>query len=269
MLAAWFRLIHAAIAGINLVNGFFALQLLGGAEYLSAFEANQLHALVLPFLNVHSYGLSIGIAFFAVHLLILGYLVFKSGYLPRITGILLIIASLFILVLFIFSDQIAVNYFHTISASLPFKILLISFITSIFIPVYQSTFQGFSKMKLYGMVEPLRISMVYVLAFILIHLGVIGVAYGYLIASVVLPVVLFFFVVKIFPLFRAKIQISRDLTKKLFFFGLPVFFGGMASTVLGYTDTFLLTLFRSLEEVGFYQVALPTSQLLLFSAPLV
>ena len=30
----------------------------------------------------------------------------------------LIIASLFILVLFVFSDQIAVNYFHTISASL-------------------------------------------------------------------------------------------------------------------------------------------------------
>ena len=95
LLAAWFRLIHAAVAGINLLNGFFALQLLGGAEYFSAFEANQLHALVMPFLNAHSYGLSIGIAFFAVHLLILGYLVFKAGYLPRITGILLIIASLF------------------------------------------------------------------------------------------------------------------------------------------------------------------------------
>jgi len=181
-----------------------------------------------------------------------------------VASIQLIIASLFILVLFVFSDQIAVNYFHTISASLPFKILLISFITSIFILVFQATFQGFSKMKLYGMVEPLRISIVYVFAFILIHLGVIGAAYGYLIASVVLPVVLFFFVVKIFPPFRAKIRLSRDLTKKLFFFGLPVFFGGMASTVLGYTDTFLLTLFRSLEEVGFYQVALPTSQLLLF-----
>ena len=98
LLAAWFRLIHAAIAGINLLNGFLALQLLGGAEYLSILEPNQLHALVLPFLNVHSYGLSIGISFFAPHLLILGYLVFKSGYLPKITGILLIIASILYLI---------------------------------------------------------------------------------------------------------------------------------------------------------------------------
>jgi hypothetical protein len=46
------------------------------------------------FLDAHSIGYSIGLVFFGINLLVLGYLVFKSGYFPRILGILLIGASL-------------------------------------------------------------------------------------------------------------------------------------------------------------------------------
>lgn len=94
LLAAFFRLAQAATLGINLLNLFFVLQLLSGAAYLTIFGADQLHALVLLFLNGHSIGYSIGLVFFGIYLFILGYLVFKSGYFPRILGVLLIIASL-------------------------------------------------------------------------------------------------------------------------------------------------------------------------------
>ena len=94
LLAAFFRLGQAAILGINLLNLFFVLQLLSGADYLAVFGADQLHALVLLFLNGHSLGYSIGLVLFGLSLFVLGYLVFKSGYFPRILGILLVIASL-------------------------------------------------------------------------------------------------------------------------------------------------------------------------------
>lgn len=94
LLAAFFRLAQAAILGINLLNLFFVLQLLSGADYLTVFGADQLDALVLLFLNGHSIGYAIGLVLFGLSLLVLGYLVFKSGYFPRILGVLLIVASL-------------------------------------------------------------------------------------------------------------------------------------------------------------------------------
>ena len=93
LLAAWFRLMHAAIFGITLLNLVFVSQLLSGADYLTVFETSQLHALVLLFFNGYNYGFNIGIFFFSFHLGILGYLVYKSGYIPRILGVLLIVSS--------------------------------------------------------------------------------------------------------------------------------------------------------------------------------
>ena len=93
LLAAWFRLMHAAIFGITLLNLVFVSVLLSGADYLTVFETSQLHALVSLFLNGYNYGFSIGLFFFSFHLGILGYLVYKSGYIPRILGVLLIVSS--------------------------------------------------------------------------------------------------------------------------------------------------------------------------------
>jgi hypothetical protein len=94
LIAASFRLAHATISGINMLNQFAALLLLSGAGYLTAFETEQAHALVLLFLNAHNYGYLIGLVFFGLSLLVLGYLIFRSGYFPRILGVLLILASL-------------------------------------------------------------------------------------------------------------------------------------------------------------------------------
>jgi len=94
LLATFFRLVHTAIYGITLLNLSFVLLLLSGVDYLAVFNSDQLHALVLLFLNAHGYGYIIGLVFFGLHCLVLGYLVFKSGYFPRVLGILLIAASI-------------------------------------------------------------------------------------------------------------------------------------------------------------------------------
>jgi len=89
-----------AIKCISVLCEFAALLLLSGADYLQVFQADQLQALAILFLNVYKNGFMIAQIFFGVWLLPLGYLVFKSGFLPRILGILLIIDCFAILIWF-------------------------------------------------------------------------------------------------------------------------------------------------------------------------
>ena len=94
MLAACFRLVYTAIFGIALSNFLDVLPLLSGTEYLTVFTKEQLHAQVMLLINAFNNGWLIGLVFFGFHLLVVGYLIVKSGgYLPRIIGIFLILAS--------------------------------------------------------------------------------------------------------------------------------------------------------------------------------
>jgi hypothetical protein len=93
LMAAFFRLAQAAVLGVNLLNLFFALQLLSGANYLAVLGPEQVQAMSMLFLDAYDTGYAIGLLFFGVNLFILGYLVFKSGYLPKVFGILLLAAA--------------------------------------------------------------------------------------------------------------------------------------------------------------------------------
>ena len=86
------RLVMTSIHELNLVYYFFILLLVGG-NYQTAFDPVQLQALVTLFLDAHSYGFIIGIAFLTLHVFALAYLIFKSKYFPRILGILFMIAG--------------------------------------------------------------------------------------------------------------------------------------------------------------------------------
>lgn len=83
--------VTVAIQCINTLNVFTGMRLLNGADYLTAFEADQVHALAMFYLDLHHNGVLIAQIFFGGWLLPLGYLVFKSGYVPRIIGVLLMI----------------------------------------------------------------------------------------------------------------------------------------------------------------------------------
>jgi hypothetical protein len=94
LVAAVARLAMTTIHGINLLNYFFVVLLLSGADYLAVFQADQLQALALLFLDAHHYGFTLGIPFLSLHALILGYLILKSGYLPKLLGVLFLVAAL-------------------------------------------------------------------------------------------------------------------------------------------------------------------------------
>jgi len=68
--------------------------ILGGPAYLSAFSASQLQALALLSLKLYSGGYGIALVFFAFYGLTIGYLVYKSTFLPRFIGVLLMLGAL-------------------------------------------------------------------------------------------------------------------------------------------------------------------------------
>ncbi len=76
---------------LNMLNHFIPLLLLSGADYLTEFSTAQLDALAYLFLDLHETGYLISAVFTSFCLLPLGYLVLKSGYFPRVLGLLLII----------------------------------------------------------------------------------------------------------------------------------------------------------------------------------
>ena len=94
LLAALFGMLQTAILCANKLNLVTVLFLLGGSNYLKAFDPNQLQALASLSLALHESGFGIGLIFFGVSCLIVGYLMFRSGYFPRSLGVLQGIAGL-------------------------------------------------------------------------------------------------------------------------------------------------------------------------------
>ena len=94
LVAAALRLIaHPAIASLNLLNQYAALLLLTEGGYLTAFEPAQLQALALFFLEAHGYGYLVAGVFFGLHLLVLGYLLYRSDLFPAVLGVLVVVAA--------------------------------------------------------------------------------------------------------------------------------------------------------------------------------
>jgi hypothetical protein len=88
-----FALMSGSITMINELNHFAVLLLSSGANYLTAFDAAQLENLALFFLDLQTYGIFIP-GIFSLWIFFLGYLVYKSGFLPRILGGLLMVGGI-------------------------------------------------------------------------------------------------------------------------------------------------------------------------------
>jgi hypothetical protein len=84
-------LVSAAITFVNELNNIAALTLFRGGDFLAGFDMPQRNALAMLFLRLHSHGHFINEIFWGLWLLPFGVLVMRSGFLPRILGILLVV----------------------------------------------------------------------------------------------------------------------------------------------------------------------------------
>ncbi|HYK35877.1 DUF4386 domain-containing protein [Alloacidobacterium sp.] len=86
-----FGLVFVPIMFVNTLSEIAALTLLRGSDFLSVFDQSQRQSLAMLFLGLHRYGFVVG-WMTGLYLFHFGVLVFKSGFLPRILGVLLIAA---------------------------------------------------------------------------------------------------------------------------------------------------------------------------------
>jgi hypothetical protein len=94
LLAAFFSLVGCAILAFASLFRIGPLVVLGGGQYLSAFKVEQLRALAFLFLELYGQAVNICFVFFGVYCLLIGYLIFRSAFLPRILGVLMAFAGL-------------------------------------------------------------------------------------------------------------------------------------------------------------------------------
>jgi hypothetical protein len=86
-------LVSVPIVFVNVLNDIAALVLVSGADFLSVFEKPQLDALAYLFLRLHGQGITVASIFWGLWLFPFGMLVIRSGFIPRVFGVLLMIAG--------------------------------------------------------------------------------------------------------------------------------------------------------------------------------
>jgi hypothetical protein len=84
--------VSTPISFLNVLNEIAALILIRGADFLSVFDKGQLDALAMVFFNLHSNGTVVAGMFWGLWLFPFGLLVLRSGFLPRVLGVMLFIA---------------------------------------------------------------------------------------------------------------------------------------------------------------------------------
>jgi hypothetical protein len=94
LLAAFFGLMGCAITAVGSLFQLAPLVVLGGSQNLSLFKVEQLQALAQMLLDLNAQAGYIALVFFGLFNLLIGYLIFRSTFLPRILGALMAFSGL-------------------------------------------------------------------------------------------------------------------------------------------------------------------------------
>lgn len=93
--------VSVPISMLNLQNRYAVLTLINGAEHTKALDPSQIHSQLMLLLENYDSGILILHIFWGLWLFPFGYLVYRSGFLPRILGILLMIGCVGYIVNFV------------------------------------------------------------------------------------------------------------------------------------------------------------------------
>ena len=94
ILATFFNLVSIGLEAATAMYLVFALFPLGNAAYLKAFSSEQLYAMASLALKSHAYGFGVSLLFFGCFCMVIGRVIFRSGFLPKAVGALMQIAGL-------------------------------------------------------------------------------------------------------------------------------------------------------------------------------
>jgi len=260
-------------AGIGFTGSFIGMAL----GYLS-------RMIIARFLGASDYGLiSLGFAAMtiAATLSLVGLPTGIQRYIPfykgkgdkgRIKGTILgaikisfPLSLIFALIFFLGADWISVHVFHEPELTPVLMIFAIGVPFFVLATNLMAATVGFQDLRFRVFVNDLFQNIFKLAAIVLLLLlgfEVIGAAFGWILAIILMPFLAFYFLEKrVFPVFNTKVK-SISVDKELFFFSFPLIFAGLAGLITGWTDTLMLGYFSTASDVGIYNAALPTAKLL-------
>ena len=192
----------------------------------------------------------------------------KSGIKGTILGALKIslpLSIIFAIILFFHADWVSIRVFHQpeltpvlriFSIGIPFSVLVNNLILATI---------GFQDIRYRVYVNDLFqniFKIVAIVALLVLGFGVIGAAWGWVLAIILTPFLAFYFLErKVFPIINTRVK-AISIDRELFSFSWPLIFTTVAGMVMGWMDTFMLGYFLSPSAVGIYNAALPTAGLL-------
>lgn len=172
------------------------------------------------------------------------------------------------IILLFFSNNVAAIFGNEL-LSIPFKIFLLSIPAFAFLQLYESVSKAFNKVEYqvysHSILHP-TINLIAAAIAVLFGFGVIGLAYGFLLASIFSALLIFVLVEKNVFSFFSKIK-PIFMRRELLSFSLPLVLTALLGYILGWADTILLGYFADEKIVGLYNAAVPTA-LLLTAVPL-
>jgi stage V sporulation protein B len=182
----------------------------------------------------------------------------------------IVIVGLISSVILILSPQIASGFVGDERAAGAVRILAVWLFVSIFYSTLLSVFQGLKDMTAYGWVNAGWDALLLISTFLLLRvfsLGVSGAALAYVLGTVFISLLsLAYLTMRYRNMIFSRPAPIGSISRVILSFSIPVFIGGIWGMVMGYVDTWAVTIFRGTEEVGYYQVAQPTARFLFYFA---
>lgn len=152
------------------------------------------------------------------------------------------------------ASWISIHVFHDADLVPILRIFSISIPFSVLTHIFLSATVGFQEMRYQVYTqsifqEPLKLTAI--VALLVLGFGVLGAAWGWVLAIIAMPFLAFYFLEKrVFPVFNTEVK-PVSMEKELFFFSFPLLFAGIAGLVMGWTDTLMLGYFSTHQMWGF------------------
>lgn len=185
-------------------------------------------------------------------------LLFTSTALQFIASFILACAFL------IFFEPLSQKFFPTENKTL-FVLLLVWFVTLPIIMLLQSLFLGTKNVKTYSAIDPVKTIMSAILAASFFYLGFTEAPFiAYALANPLALIIFAPLAYRAAPYIKGALSLDFPLFKEVFTYGIFITFSNLAWAIITYTDTIMITAFKGAEQAGFYQIAMPLSNTLLY-----
>ena len=178
------------------------------------------------------------------------------------------------LILFLSSDIISTNIFHSSALSTPLKFFSIAIPFTVLMGIFTSLFRGFDRVEPNVYFQNILLSVIYIsflAGAILLGLSFLGVLYAYLASIVITCIAFAIYTIKKLPLPIHSVKEGADantatainpIGKKLLLFSLPLLAVTMLNMIMSWTDILMLGYFKTTDVVGLYNGALPLAHLI-------